>query len=134
MKHGYLTDLPACIRHVGSVSIGGAQRGRWPLTMDELSGWCGGGAYGVCVAFAVDGAPHDAAWLAHAALWLASLRSQPDDALWLDDGKLYFVRRYDCDVDAAVLRVGIEQQGAVARWLSAHHEAARGMRHAGPCE
>ncbi|RQR48132.1 hypothetical protein DIE19_33585 [Burkholderia sp. Bp9126] len=100
------------------------------MKMGELNGWCGSGPHGMCVAFVVEGAPHDATWLTYAALWIASLRSLSDDALWIDNNQLYFVRRYDTDVDMAALRTGIEQQGAVACWLAAHHAAARGTSYA----
>jgi hypothetical protein len=125
MKHKHRLEITSRLAQLDSVSVGDAQHGRWLLLMGELIGWCGQGVHGMCVAFAIDAAPYDEGWLLHAALWLASLRSQPDDALCIESDQLYLVRRYDHDIGTAELRAGIEQQAAIARWLSAHHAAAR---------
>ncbi|WP_157664180.1 hypothetical protein [Burkholderia ubonensis] len=131
MKQRNLTELPEVLLRMDSVRFGALQGGRWPMVMGDQTGWCSTVKHGICAAFVVDAAPLDELWLVQASLWLASLREQLDDSLWLDDGTLYFTRRYDRDIAANQLRVGLEQQGAVARWLNAHHAAVLGAHHVG---
>jgi hypothetical protein len=123
MTHRYSIDIPSRLAQISSISVGAAQKGRWPLAMTDLRGWCTYGMHGMCVWFSIDSAPYDDNWISQVTLWLASMRSQADDALWLDADTLHYIRRYDLDVSLPLLCAGIEQQGTVVRWLNAHHMA-----------
>jgi hypothetical protein len=125
MTHRYSTDVPSRLAQVGSISVGTAKHGRWPLAMGDLRGWCSHGMLGMCVWFGIESKPYDDNWISQATLWLASMRSLADDALWLDGDTLQYMRRYDLDVALPLLCAGIEQQGAVVRWLGVHHLTTR---------
>ncbi len=118
--------FPAVLARMEGVVPGPFEKGQWLMAYEGLPGWCCEYPYGLCVAFAIADAPVDDEWLAQASLWLSSLRDNLDDGLLLDDGTLYLVRRCDSASESIVLQTCLEQQAAVARWLTAHSLAAQG--------
>ncbi|MGT0250517.1 hypothetical protein [Burkholderia pyrrocinia] len=119
-------EFPPALQRLDAVLAGVWRQGRWSMTIDGIDGWCVAVAQppGLCVGCQVDVAPIDSRWLEQACLWLMSLRGVTDDALWLDAANaLVFVRRHDTAAGSAALRVSLEQQIAIARWLGAHHAA-----------
>lgn len=91
---------------------------RWVLDLAGAAGWCWSYPQGVCVAIEVELDVIDRVWLQRVCLWFASLSTNVDDCLLLENGKLCLLRRHNHDLNTPEWESSLNQQLAVAAWLT----------------
>lgn len=115
------TTFPCSLARVELVSNIERRGTRWFFEIAGVQAWCCEFSQGFCVAITVEFISLDDAWLERASLWLASVRAGLDDALSIDDDRLWLVRRYEMELESAQWEVLLNQQLAVANWLASRH-------------
>lgn len=117
--------LPASLAALEWVTVRQFNGGRWTLALAGTPGWCREYAQGICIAVALALVSIDDAWLLRTCLWLASLRSNLDDSLLLENGALWLVRRHAHEISSVELEASLGQQLAVAGWLATQGSPAK---------
>jgi hypothetical protein len=111
-------DFSQQLARMESISKVEPRGARWLFEVAGRQGWCCEFSQGVCVTLKVECVSFDDAWLERASLWLASVRDALDDALFVDDAGLWFVRRYEAELASTEWGGLIDRQLAIVDWLS----------------
>ncbi|AUH50648.1 hypothetical protein CXB49_07440 [Chromobacterium sp. ATCC 53434] len=103
---------------------------RWLLDLAGASAWAWSYPQGISLAVEIELAALDDVWLQRVCLWLASIRANLDDSLLSERGKLYLVRRHEHVLGTVEWEASLNQQLAVAAWLTKHAAEASSTAYA----
>jgi hypothetical protein len=125
------TKFPSSLASVESVSNVERRGARWNFEIAGVQAWCCEFSQGLCVALSVECKSLDDAWVEKASLWLASVRGGIDDAFSIEEDRLWLVRRYETELASAEWELRLNQQLAIANWLTGRHARTEAIAQAG---
>ncbi|AAQ60268.1 MULTISPECIES: hypothetical protein [Chromobacterium] len=112
--------LPDSLAALEWVCVLSPRSDRWLLDLAGVPAWGWSYPQGITLAIEIELEVLDDAWLQRVCLWLASIRTNLDDGLLLERGKLYLVRRHEHGLSAVEWEATLNQQLAVVAWLVKH--------------
>lgn len=99
------------------------------LDINGHSGWGGNYSYGMCIAIDTELKNVNTDWLKHLCLWMASMRSSYNDALFIESDRLYLLRHYHKELNCEQYNLIVEQQIGLVQNLVRHYKHSMQTSH-----